>query len=239
MSSRLSLSYEEFERLAVDLHERSLRLGDDWQLESTRSSRHAQVYLVKKSTQALPSSPDPDTTTSREEEEEAEDISDLAGDTSGLSENADVAYLDRSGSNGGGCVVESAGRCCKGVARVVCMEYHVVHSVSYQVPVLYFNATSPNGRSLSLEDTWRLLSPVLVAEETDRWRLVTQQEHPHLGRPFYHIHPCHTAAVMSQAMQCTSAATPSGEKDHGNYLVTWLSTFAPVVGLQFSIKYAQ
>ena len=223
-----SLSYEEFERLAIDLHERSRRLGDSWQLESTRSSRHAQVYLVKKSTQALRNySP-------AEEEEEEGGEEDLAGDTSGLSENADVAYLDRSGGGGGGVADES-------VARVVCMEYHVVHSVSYQVPVLYFNATLPNGCPLSLDDTWRLLlSPELVAKETDRWRLVTQQEHPHLGRPFYHIHPCHTAAVMSQAMQCISKRSGGKEEAKlGNYLVTWLSTFAPVVGLHFSIKYAQ
>lgn len=220
MEGNLStISYKNFHELAVDLLERSERLGDTWELR-TSSSRQAQQYLVKKSTQVLRRVHQGAGTAGEEE------LGGLAGDTSGLGEGLDVAYLDRSESED--CLVY--------------VEYHVVHSMSYQVPVLYFNATFSSGQTLALEDVWELLSSELVSRDTDKWGLLTQQEHPYLGRPFYHIHPCRTATVMSKAMQCLAR---NGEeeregrtKEGGNYLITWLSTFAPVIGLEFSMKYA-
>lgn len=225
MDGRLSnINYEEFQKLAVDLSERSNVLGDAWELRTaqSRSSRQAQQYLVKKCTQTV-NWGGGEKPAGREDE-----LSRLAGDTSGLSEDADVAYLDRSS--------------CKDC--LVHVEYHVVHSVSYQVPVFYFNATFSNGQTLSLEEVWGLLSANFVTQDTNKWGLVTQQEHPYLGRPFYHIHPCHTATVMGKAMQCFGVGKEEGEtsgggETGGNYLVTWLSTFAPVIGLEFSMKYVQ
>lgn len=235
-------------------------------------------------------------------ERDEEDLGSLAGDTSCLVEDSDVAYLDRSASE----IINEEENC------TVHVEYHILHSVSYQVPVLYFNAAFSNGQSLVLEDIWELLSSDFVSQKADRWRLVTQQEHPYLGRPFYHIHPCHTATVMGKAMQCladgnreevrrkesereesmkgrtrggketngskevegqaTRESTKEGEETHRknsreeemrdcmseegkemngkkngkgedctegrNYLVTWLSTFAPVIGLDCSLEYA-
>ena len=152
------------------------------------------------------------------------------------------------------------------------VEYHIVHSFSYEVPVLYFNATYSNGRQLSLQDMWKLLSDRFVSSDVDRWGLVSQQEHPLLHCPFYHIHPCHTAKVMAQARKSqtdvnvlteTERESKEGASKDGpntlvacndggddakegqelskfepNYLVTWLSTFGPLVGLKVPLEYS-
>ena len=88
-----------------------------------------------------------------------------------------------------------------------------------------------------------------------KWGLVTQQEHPLLFRPFYHIHPCHTATVMERAVQ---THRPQGGDEDGagrdkevvwedgfdrtpppHYLLSWLSMFGPVVGLSVPLSYLQ
>ena len=226
MDPKLTLSYEDFERLAEGLVQRSRELGDGWELRETTSSRttpaanqNNPLYLVRKSTLTHKR-----TDSRLPGEETASDLDELAGDTSKIAEDedGDVASLDRSGGEGRG-------------EEIVHMEYHVIHSPSYQVPTLYFNATYSNGQALSLEQVWDLLSANYVSQGADKWGVATQQEHPHLGRPFYHIHPCHTATVVGRAMQCCHGDDASGN----NYLVTWLSTFAPVVGLEFSMKYAE
>lgn len=222
LDPKLNLSYEDFERLAEDLLEKSTKLGDAWELRRVTASsggsvsQKPQSYLVKKSTLRLKRAGEG----LGGEEALGGYLDALAGDTSGLSEDADVASLNKDGSQ----LVEACS---------VHMDYHVVHSMSYQVPILYFNATYSNGQALPLADIWHLLSSEFVSEDANRWGLVTQQEHPYLGTPFYHIHPCHTAIVMGRAMQSTSAASSA------NYLITWLSTFAPVIGLNFPIEYTQ
>lgn len=268
-----TINYEEFQRLAEDLHERSKEIGDTWELRTTpqsRSSLQANQYLVKKASRVLRKVKGGDGGKGESEEPE-QDLGGLAGDTSDLMEDADVAYLNKSSFE----------------ERFVHVEYHVLHSVSYQVPVFYFNASFSNGRGLLLEDVWELLSPELISREADRWGLVTQQEHPYLGRPFYHIHPCHTAKVMGKAVQCVADGSKEegvkaagevkkgeemeeqtkregkeeirmkgegkegwtkreekrrvgkkGKTEGGNYLITWLSTFAPIIGLECSLKYA-
>ncbi|XP_064605763.1 ubiquitin-like-conjugating enzyme ATG10 [Liolophura sinensis] len=79
-------------------------------------------------------------------------------------------------------------------------EYHVVYSHSYAVPVLYFNAYKTDGKLLSLEEIWSNV-PNHYRERLnhERWTFLTQQEHPLVGRPFYQLHPCHTADLMKQA----------------------------------------
>lgn len=214
----LTLSYREFYSFCEQLLEKSQRLGDNWELRKThsRSAQEAQHYLVKKSTLK----------NRRQETTEEKDLLDLAGDTSGLSEESDVATVHKQDKHEDTCVQ---------------MEYHVIHSVAFQVPILYFTATCSNGQTLALADIWELLSTEFISPGMDRWGLVTQQEHPYLGRPFYHIHPCHTAGVMGGAMQCCSSVKEdeSERTGKGNYLVTWLSTFGPVVGLKLSLEYAQ
>ncbi|XP_050400883.1 ubiquitin-like-conjugating enzyme ATG10 [Patella vulgata] len=56
-------------------------------------------------------------------------------------------------------------------------------------------------------------------------------EHPILGRPFYQLHPCLTAMMMKNIQ------TIGDERK--NYLISWLSSVGPVVGLKLPLIYAQ
>lgn len=207
-SPELTLSCELFEELAAGLVARSDSLQDSWELHSAEGETH---FLVKKKTLLFPLPLEGGSTQAPDNEEESkeEDSSHSAVEDSG-----DCAQL---------LVVPP-------IMRSVCMEYHVVYSPAYSVPVLYFRASHPKGKQLSLDQVWSLVSqhlPVAVeGEQQDYWGLVTQNEHPLLGQPFYHIHPCHTAKVM---------ATVPSEKF--NYLVTWLSVFGAVVGLKLPRAY--
>ena len=105
-------------------------------------------------------------------------------------------------------------------------QYHVVYSASYSVPLLFVQAARDNGRLLSLEEMWSTMPPCLVGKEGPKWDTLTQAEHPVLGRPFFHLHPCHTTSLMASVT-------------HGqSYLLTWLSTCGPLVGLEVPLAYA-
>ena len=113
--------------------------------------------------------------------------------------------------------------------ETACFEYHVIYSESYQVPVLFFTATFHSGKLVPLREIWRAVSPFHVTRESGmEWESVTQREHPILCRPFYHLHPCHTSSVM---------ATVLGTYKQANYLLSWLTTFGPTVGLNLSLDY--
>uniref|UniRef100_A0A914WND5 Ubiquitin-like-conjugating enzyme ATG10 n=1 Tax=Plectus sambesii TaxID=2011161 RepID=A0A914WND5_9BILA len=106
---------------------------------------------------------------------------------------------------------------------VLTKEYHICFNPSYGVPVLYFNIWTQDGKLLPIEQVWQLVcSSHKEAVLLDPWTAISQQEHPHLGAPWFHIHPCHTAKAMSKLSQSTTQF---------NYVLSWLSMFGPVVGL--------
>lgn len=105
--------------------------------------------------------------------------------------------------------------------------YHIIYSHSYSVPVLYFNAYHSDGKPFSLDEIWNQVpSNYKSCLYKNKWHMITQQEHPKLGIPCFMIHPCYTADFMSPC--CTT-----------NYIITWLSTIGPLVGLQLSLVYAK
>ncbi|XP_033110697.1 ubiquitin-like-conjugating enzyme ATG10 [Anneissia japonica] len=111
-------------------------------------------------------------------------------------------------------------------------EYHVVYSHSYAVPVLYFNACKPDGQLLSLDEVWEMIPDHYQTRlQHERWTFITQQEHPILGRPFFTLHPCHTADLMKTVL--------TNKTIRSSYLVSWLSSVGPVVGLELSLDYAK
>ncbi|XP_063962395.1 ubiquitin-like-conjugating enzyme ATG10 isoform X1 [Lytechinus pictus] len=108
-------------------------------------------------------------------------------------------------------------------------EYHIIHSASYNVPVLYFTACKSDGKLLTLDEVWGQV-PGSYQERLrhQRWTFITQQEHPLLGRPFFQLHPCRTADLMKSVVP----------HHKGNYVVTWLSSVGPVVGLELPLAFA-
>ncbi|KAF8796665.1 Ubiquitin-like-conjugating enzyme ATG10 [Argiope bruennichi] len=105
--------------------------------------------------------------------------------------------------------------------------YHIIYSKSYYVPVLWFTAHHSNGKLLSLEELWKLIPNCFKNNDPDaKWNMLTQQEHPILGIPYFMIHPCYTSDLLSA---CCSK----------NYIITWLSVVGPVAGLNLPLEYAK
>ncbi len=212
------LPYERYESCAREFVELSSKLGDGWELKTVKiCSEPARVFLTKTTSHIIDlSSTNPLST--------SEALLDLAGGASELDDIIDPAVAKHTGTQ-----------------HTVNVEYHIVYSDSYEVPILYFNAMQLNGKQLALDDIWKIVSTTLTSTSTDRWSLISQQEHPLLCRPFYHVHPCHTAKVMGQALSITSGSrntSCSNEHSNGvNYLISWLSVFGPLVGLSVSLAY--
>ena len=217
------LTYGGFVCEARELVEMSERLGDGWELRSVRTTDGPEetTYLVKKTTVMMdfPNGGPPAEIKTPPDAEGLENI-----------EDDDPAALQESRSG----------------PVAVHFEYDVVHSPSYQVPVLYFTATYQSGKLVPLSDIWKFMSPAHVRKDSEmEWGTVTQQEHPILCRPFYHIHPCHTATVMGTTLQAHGNETDehengmvtSGLSDKKPYLLSWLAMYGPTVGLQMSLNY--
>lgn len=110
------------------------------------------------------------------------------------------------------------------------LEHHIVYSPSYSVPVLYFNCYRANGSLLTLEELWETVPALYQARlANERWATLTQAQHPLLGFPFYQLHPCHTADLMSSLRgKCGS-----------NYIMSWLSAVGPLVHVHLSVDYVK
>eukprot|EP01112_Ceratiomyxa_fruticulosa_P019885 TRINITY_DN6613_c0_g1_i1.p1 TRINITY_DN6613_c0_g1~~TRINITY_DN6613_c0_g1_i1.p1 ORF type:complete len:199 (+),score=42.80 TRINITY_DN6613_c0_g1_i1:696-1292(+) len=88
----------------------------------------------------------------------------------------------------------------------VLFEVHILYSISYQVPVVYFNVFHPNGKPFQLDEIQKVVKEGVI---------ITQCEHPILNVPFWSVHPCETKVFMAEIF------TSGLEKS--NYLVSWLS----------------
>ncbi|XP_017061409.1 ubiquitin-like-conjugating enzyme ATG10 [Drosophila ficusphila] len=104
------------------------------------------------------------------------------------------------------------------------VEYHVVYSISYQVPMLFFQAHRSNGSLLDLEAIWNLF--MAETNANDLYQILTQMEHPVLFRPFMALHPCRTAEVLRQFGQPSS-----------NQVITFISLYGPHVQLHLQNAY--
>uniref|UniRef100_A0A8D0DJ97 Ubiquitin-like-conjugating enzyme ATG10 n=1 Tax=Salvator merianae TaxID=96440 RepID=A0A8D0DJ97_SALMN len=120
-------------------------------------------------------------------------------------------------------------------SEVIRYEYHVLYSCSYQAPVLYFRACFLDGRSLTLDEIWKSVHDCYRERLWHGpWDTITQQEHPFLGQPFFVLHPCRTNEFMAPLL---SSSYKQGRST--NYIISWLSTVGPVVGLNLPLSYAK
>ncbi|XP_018493760.2 ubiquitin-like-conjugating enzyme ATG10 [Galendromus occidentalis] len=113
-------------------------------------------------------------------------------------------------------------------------EYNIVYSVSYEVPALYFNVFKLGcAAPLSLDEVWdfcRLFGAPFGMNAEDLWSTVTQQEHPSTGVPNFALHPCNTQRMMQHLLN-------SLHFEKKNYLITWLSSVGPIVGIRMANAY--
>ncbi|KAM9321977.1 ubiquitin-like-conjugating enzyme ATG10 isoform 1-T1 [Pholidichthys leucotaenia] len=121
----------------------------------------------------------------------------------------------------------------EGSSRLLQCEYHILYSCSYSVPVLYFRASTQEGRSLTLEEVWSSVHPNFQRRlKNSPLNTIAQQEHPLLGQPFFMLHPCRTEEFMRPMLQAAQEKLRPV-----NYVLSWLSAVGPVVGLDVPLKY--
>jgi len=131
---------------------------------------------------------------------------------------------------------------------VTIVQYSIVLSPSYQVPVLYFTLSSSSSMTSTVDEVYSLLvEPSRRAEMNsigimgaisyavcpDQLRSRSRfpdfiQEHPITARPAFFIHPCNTAEAIRNLAQSTQLST-------ANYLQLWLGLVGPPVGLHLPL----
>lgn len=108
---------------------------------------------------------------------------------------------------------------------IITIEYHVVFSVSYAVPLLCMNAWRNNGTILLMEELWNYLN---FTEGEHVYNTLTQMDHPILMRPYLTLHPCKTAELLENMFS-----------NSRNPVVSYLSAVGPVVNLTIDNEYSK
>ncbi|KAJ2540188.1 E2-like conjugating enzyme atg10 [Coemansia sp. RSA 1933] len=115
------------------------------------------------------------------------------------------------------------------------IDYHVVYSPSWKVPVLYMcmymNEQGEDARVVL--DATEITNAVVSDRDVSRAMSAVEfggalgvQDHPILGNPYMYLHPCHTATLMR-----TVGSSFSDGLNETEYLAAWLSLVGPAVGL--------
>ena len=145
----------------------------------------------------------------------------------------------------------------------ISLEYNILYSVSYCVPVLYLRGYDSFGCGLRLDDLIKSglfsrsaqdnkLDDEKVAEHPSRNQdknhhiqsnfvrsdTFSQVSHPLNFQPFYQLHPCHTSEWMK--MMCSVKRDKEGSRMQlkvENYIIIWLSFVASFIGLSIDNKY--
>ncbi|XP_022771579.1 ubiquitin-like-conjugating enzyme ATG10 isoform X2 [Durio zibethinus] len=115
-------------------------------------------------------------------------------------------------------------------------DFHIVYSNTFRVPVLYLRAYCSDGQPLQLDEIEKEL-PTCSSKELSKskWTFITQEEHPHLKRPWYKLHPCGTGEWM-KLLFLNDTAQPKFEVVLELYLLSWFSVVGQVVGLRIPFK---
>lgn len=113
------------------------------------------------------------------------------------------------------------------------MEYHLVYSSTYRVPLLLFQMTHLDGQAYDNQQQidmmiWNLpfnrdMGTSLSLESVISPAL-TQQYHPILNIPFCCIHPCQTSSFMAAIQSNTSSPNRLD-------ILSWLTAIGPYLGL--------
>ncbi|XP_025824682.1 ubiquitin-like-conjugating enzyme ATG10 isoform X2 [Panicum hallii] len=114
-------------------------------------------------------------------------------------------------------------------------DFHVVYSYSYKVPVLYFQGHRSDGQLLTLDEIKQHLpSNSLKVLGESKWTFITREEHPHLSRPWFTLHPCATSDWMKLLLEQSKVAIE--EQSLLRYLSAWLSVVGQAVGLKIALE---
>ncbi|KAJ2778333.1 E2-like conjugating enzyme atg10 [Coemansia javaensis] len=169
-------------------------------------------------------------------EEGAESV-EAEGEGEGLWEDCDPARSAPPPQTDGG-----------GQSEIGRVEYHVVYSRTWRVPVVYVRVHTGRGGSAAVELDAGRAAELLVADGAVRGAMAAVefggalglQDHPELGTPFLYLHPCHTATLLRAVTAAPAAGggnSDGGARENavavgaGDYVAALLSLVGPAVGL--------
>ncbi|KAK3144360.1 hypothetical protein QOZ80_4AG0312000 [Eleusine coracana subsp. coracana] len=113
-------------------------------------------------------------------------------------------------------------------------DFHAVYSHSYRVPVLYFQGHHASGQLLTLDEIKQdLPSNSFKVLNESKWTFISREEHPHLSRPWFTLHPCGTSDWMKLLLQETEVMD---KEKTLKYLPAWLSVVGQAVGLKIPLE---
>ncbi|EME39292.1 hypothetical protein DOTSEDRAFT_75124 [Dothistroma septosporum NZE10] len=119
------------------------------------------------------------------------------------------------------------------VYRVI---YDIVHSTTYEVPVLYLTfSDSPGKTRPSPDEIYPLLVPNAYRPQIKSVGIMgalSTTEHPIMGVPAYFIHPCRTQEAMAPLLLDRDV-----KPEH--YLMLWLGMIGGSAGLNMPVELAQ
>lgn len=114
------------------------------------------------------------------------------------------------------------------------LELHIVHSQTYDTPVLLVQGHGADGELWSAEEVHGHL--MLNSPESIEAAAISQAEHPVLRVPFVSVHPCRTAEWMQALLHSTEGV---GRSERLDYLSAWWAVLAPFVGTPVSADEAR
>ncbi|KGO76653.1 Autophagy-related protein 3 [Penicillium italicum] len=107
------------------------------------------------------------------------------------------------------------------------IDYDILLSPTYQVPVLYFGLRWHNHGPLGLDEVYQYVVPERYRQELKCVGVmggISMGYHPDSGAPAFFVHPCNTADAMANIADAQSV-TP------GSYLLIWLGLVGHCVNL--------
>ncbi|KNC82169.1 hypothetical protein SARC_05550 [Sphaeroforma arctica JP610] len=246
----MPLSWPDFVADAVCFVERSDKINDGWELIFNHGCEGGR--FIKKNTRYRVASGSIKKTTSREASDEQSDDTDseLSASELELTDESDYGIID---DNDEFAVMPQSAK-----NTWFDMEYHIVYSLSFKVPVLYLTGRKKDGKLLRSDDILGCLPAYQVATFRNlSTPVVTQVEHPLLGVPYLMVHPCRTEDLMQIVLSAKSEFTDrvvsrtrsdiyqasrtcienNAASSGHNYIVSWLTLVGPIFGLKVATKY--
>ncbi|XP_053612421.1 ubiquitin-like-conjugating enzyme ATG10 [Plodia interpunctella] len=103
-------------------------------------------------------------------------------------------------------------------------ELVIFYNLHYGVPAFSFNIWNSSGVLLTLDEI-REMTFVKIKEK-DFYTVITQQEHPLFSRPYFVMHPCHTAELIHMFKNSSN-----------NIIVTFLGLITPLLNINLPMGY--
>ncbi|KAF2112477.1 hypothetical protein BDV96DRAFT_163607 [Lophiotrema nucula] len=116
------------------------------------------------------------------------------------------------------------------------IEWDVIYSSSYQVPVIYFRIKDSSYRFPPNMETLRCIIPEQYKSQIESHGLmggITITDHPFTNTPVFFLHPCQTADVLASSVGTKTEITPT------EYLLLFMTGMGRYMQLDLPLSLAE